>query len=553
MRAPTISLRNITRRFGPVVANDDVSLDLPAGRIHALVGENGAGKTTLMRVLYGLLIPDAGRIEVDGRVVSLHRPADAMRLGLGMVHQHFMLVDPLTVAENVCLGCEPGRFGAMDRAGAEREVAERSARHGLPVDPKAKASALSVGEQQRVEILKALYHGARVLILDEPTAVLTPQEVDDLFRVLRELKRDGASIVLITHKLTEVKAIADEVTVMRAGRVVGGGPAQQLSIERIAELMVGRPVIPRVSRAAPAVVPGVPRVAPAEQKAQAPPDVVPGVSRVAPAEQTSEAPPSRVAPAEQKAQAPQLLRVRELSVRDDRGLEAVRGVSLTVHGGEIVGLAGVEGNGQHELIEALAGLRRASRGSIAIAGTPVTGRGAASHTRAGLAHIPSDRLRRGLVPPFTLAENLLLGRQREPGLGAGALWSPRALATRARELLEEFDVRPPDPRLRASQLSGGNQQKLIAARELTRGAQVVLAAHPTRGVDLLAVEFIHRRLLAERDAGHAVLLVSSELSEILALSDRILVMYGGSIAYETLAAQTDERTLGQYMTGKTSA
>ena len=224
MRAPTISLRNITRRFGPVVANDDVSLDLPAGRIHALVGENGAGKTTLMRVLYGLLIPDAGRIEVDGRVVSLHRPADAMRLGLGMVHQHFMLVDPLTVAENVCLGCEPGRFGAMDRAGAEREVAERSARHGLPVDPKAKASALSVGEQQRVEILKALYHGARVLILDEPTAVLTPQEVDDLFRVLRELKRDGASIVLITHKLTEVKAIADEVTVMRAGRVVGGGP-----------------------------------------------------------------------------------------------------------------------------------------------------------------------------------------------------------------------------------------------------------------------------------------------------------------------------------------
>ena len=505
MLAPAVSLRDITRRFGPVVANDDVSLDLAPGRIHALVGENGAGKTTLMRVLYGLLAPDAGRIEVGGRSVHLRRPADAMRLGLGMVHQHFMLVDTLSVAENICLGREPGRaFGAFDRARAEREVAEQSARHGLPVDPRARVATLSVGEQQRVEILKALHHGARVLILDEPTAVLTPQEVDDLFRVLRELQREGASIVLITHKLAEVKTLADDVSVMRAGRVVGGGLAAELSIDRIAELMVGRPLTPLRARSGRA--PGVP-----------------------------------------------LLEVRELAVRDERNLEAVRGVSLAVREGEIVGIAGVEGNGQHELIEAIAGLRRATRGTIDIAGTRVTGRSCAEHTRAGLAHVPSDRLRRGLVPPFTLAENLVLGRQREPAIGAGAMLPPRLLAARARPLLEEFDVRPPDPIARASQLSGGNQQKLVVARELTRGARVVLAAHPTRGVDLGAIEFIHRRLLAERDAGHAVLLLSSELSEILALSDRILVMYGGRIVHETPAAGADERTLGQFMTGKQTA
>ena len=502
MLAPAISMRHITRRFGPVVANDDVSLDLAPGRIHALIGENGAGKTTLMRVLYGLLAPDSGWIEIDGRRVTPRRPADAMRLGLGMVHQHFMLVDTLTVAENVCLGREPrGPLGALDRARAERDVAERSARHGLPVDPKAHVSALSVGAQQRVEILRALAHGASVLILDEPTAVLTPQEVDDLFRVLRELVAQGTSIVLITHKLVEVKAVADEVTVMRAGAVVGGGPTSQLEIGRIAKLMVGRPIAPLRPRAGQP--PGEP-----------------------------------------------LLEARDLLVRDDRGLEAVRGVSLRVQAGEIVGLAGVEGNGQRELIEALAGLRRAVRGTIEIAGTRVGGRSAAEHTRAGLAHIPSDRLHRGLVPPFTLAENLVLGRQREPGFGA--LMTPRALAARARPRLEEFDVRPPDPAARAARLSGGNQQKLIAARELTRGARVVLAAHPTRGVDLGAVEFIHGRLLAERDAGHAVLLVSSELSEILTLSDRILVMYEGRVTHETPASATDERTLGLYMAGKSA-
>ncbi len=499
MRAPAIALRHITRRFGPVIANDDVSLDLAPGTVHALVGENGAGKTTLMRVLYGLLAPDAGQIEIDGRPVRIRRPADAMRLGLGMVHQHFMLVGPLTVAENVCLGREPAAFGALDHARAEREVAEGAERYGLPVQPRARIDSLSVGEQQRVEILKALVHGARALILDEPTAVLTPQEVDDLFRVLRELRDQGGTIVLITHKLAEVKALADRVTVMRAGRVVGGGETASLTVERIAEWMVGRPLQP----------------------------------------------PPRPAPS---AAGPPRLVVRGLGVRDDRGLEAVRDVSLDVGAGEILGIAGVEGNGQHELVEALAGLRPHTAGSIGVDGRACSGRSAAEHARAGISHIPADRLHRGLVPEFSLAENLLLGRQHERGLAT--LSSPRMLAQRAAALLTEFDVRPPDPRARATQLSGGNQQKLVVARELTRGAAVVLAAHPTRGVDLGAIEFIHARLLAEREQGKAILLVSSELSEVLALSDRILVMYEGRIVHATRADATDERTLGLYMAGK---
>ena len=501
MPVPAVSLRGITRRFGPVVANDDVSLDLAPGEIHALVGENGAGKTTLMRVLYGMIAPDAGRIEVEGRAVRIQHPADAMRLGLGMVHQHFMLVDTLTVAENVLLGHEPRHpFGAFDRARAELEVRAIADGYRLPVEPRARVDTLPVGAQQRVEILKALRRGARVLILDEPTAVLTPQEVDELFGVLRSLCQQGVTIVLITHKLAEVKALAQRVTVMRAGRVVGGGTTDSLTIGRIAELMVGYPVTTSLTRA--------PR---------APGDAA--------------------------------LEARDLSVRDDRGLEAVRGVSFEVAAGEIVGIAGVEGNGQHELIECLAGLRPAARGEIRIAGARPRP-GVKSHLEAGLAHIPSDRLKRGLVPEMTLAENLILGLQHEPSLGPGPMLDRRRLESRARRLIDEFDVRPAEPRYRAGQLSGGNQQKLIAARELTRGARAVLAAHPTRGVDLGAIAFLHRRLLAERDAGRAVLLVSSELSEILALSDRILVLFHGRIAHETRPDATDERTLGLYMTGR---
>jgi simple sugar transport system ATP-binding protein len=502
MPAPAVSLRGITRRFGPVVANDGVSLDLVPGEIHALVGENGAGKSTLMRVLYGLIQPDAGTIEVEGRPVRLHHPADAMRLGFGMVHQHFMLVDTLTVAENVVLGHEPrAPLGALDRAAAEREVAALAGRHRLPVDPRARVGGLAVGVQQRVEILKALYRGARVLILDEPTAVLAPHEVDDLFNVLRSLNAQGTTIVLITHKLAEVKALSNRVTVMRDGRVVGGGETASLSTEAIAELMVGRPM------AGLKVRDGRP----------------PGIA---------------------------LLEVRGLEAHDDRRLPALRGVTLAVAAGEILGIAGVEGNGQLELVECIAGLRTPVRGQIDLAGQRLHGRYTRKHLAASLAHIPSDRLHDGLIAEMTLAENLALGRHHEAALGKGPFLDPWAMGAHAALLLGEYDVRPPSPGLLAGQLSGGNQQKLIAARELTRGAQVILAAHPTRGVDLGAAEAIHRRLVAERDAGRAVLLVSSDLAEILALSDRVAVMYEGRIAFEAQAAATDERTLGLYMTGR---
>jgi simple sugar transport system ATP-binding protein len=504
MLAPALSLRGITRRFGPLVANDRVSLELVPGEIHALVGENGAGKSTLMKVLYGLLAPDEGEIVVGGESVRFANPLAAMRRGLGMVHQHFMLVDTLTVAENVTLGREPGaRAGVLRPDIAAREVAALAARYGLPVEPNARIAQLSVGAQQRVEILKALYRGARVLILDEPTAVLTPQEVDELFAVLRALRADGASIVLITHKLAEVKALADRVTVMRAGRVVGGGPAAELSIERMAELMVGHVPAPLAARG----------------------DRVPGRPAI---------------------------EAVGLEVADDRGLPAVRGITFTVRAGEIVGIAGVEGNGQHELIESLAGLRPPLRGSIAIAGKGVSGRSAREHRAAGLAHVPSDRLHRGLVPGMTLAENLVLGRQREPASGVGPWLGGHTLDDAARVRLQEYDVRPPEPRHLAGRLSGGNQQKLIAARELGRGVAAILAAHPTRGVDLGAIDFLHRRLLAERDAGRAILLVSSELSEVLALSDRILVLHEGRIVHETTPRATDERTLGLHMTGRAS-
>ncbi len=504
MSAPMVALRNVTRRFGSVVANDGVTLEIAAGEIHALVGENGAGKTTAMRVLYGILPPHAGHIEIDGQVARIARPADAIRLGLGMVHQHFMLVEPMTVAENLTLGHEPpAAFGAYRSGAAERAVEELSKRYGLAVDPHARIRTLSVGAQQRVEILKALHHGARVLILDEPTAVLAPQEVDDLFRVLRALAAQGAAIVLITHKLAEVRAVADRVTVMRAGRVVGGGTLTALTNEAIAELMVGRPTPPFIV------------------------ERTPGVEGVR-------------------------LDVRELQIQDARGLAAVRGVSFTVRGGEIVGIAGVEGNGQHELIECLAGLIPARGGIVRIDGREAP-RGARARFAAGIAHVPADRHRRGMIEPMTLAENLILGLERDPALGRGPGLDPAALARRARPLLESYDVRPPDPGARAGALSGGNQQKLVMARELTREAGVMLVAHPTRGVDLGATAFIHRRLIASRNSGRAVLLVSSELSEIMALADRVLVMFDGRIVFETTPLATDERELGCHMTGTLGA
>ena len=504
MSTPHVHLKGITRRLGTCVANDGVELELVPGEIHALVGENGAGKSTLMKVLFGLHQPDEGEILINGKRVRMTDPRAAMRHGLGMVHQHFMLVDTLTVAENVTLGAESqARFGLLSPGDAEREVAALAERYRLPVDAKARISQLSVGAQQRVEILKALYRGARVLILDEPTAVLTPQEVDELFAVLRALVADGVSIVLITHKLAEVKAMATRLTVLRAGKRVATALVADTSIERMAELMVGHVPAPLTERS----------------------DRAPGAP---------------------------LIEVQGLEVRDARHLPAVRDVSFSVRAGEIVGIAGVEGNGQHELIECLAGLCPPARGAVRIAGAAVSGRSAREHRAAGLAHIPSDRLHRGLVPDMSLAENLVLGLQRRPEIGTGPWLGGHTLEDASRARLQEYDVRPPDPRAFAGRLSGGNQQKLIAARELTQGARAILAAHPTRGVDLGAIDFIHRRLLAERDAGRAVLLVSSELSELLALSDRILVLYEGRIVHETTPAGTDERTLGLHMTGRAS-
>ena len=497
---PAIELQDIVKSFGRLVANDRVSLAVRPGSIHALVGENGAGKTTLMKVLFGLYQPDAGTIRVQGETVRFRSPLDALRRGLGMVHQHFMLVPPLTVAENITLGREPRAGVSYDRRRAESDVAELSRRYGLAVDPRARVESLSVGQQQRVEILKILYRGARVLILDEPTAVLTPQEVDELFAVLRSLRDAGDTVVLITHKLREVIELSDRVTVMRGGRVVGERDTKDVTIEELAEMMVGRPVL-----------------------------------------LTLEKGPSR--PGDP------VLETEGLVVRDDRGLDAVRGVRLVVRAGEIVGVAGVEGNGQAELIEALAGLRHACAGTIRLAGRDVTRATPLARLRHGLAHVPADRLARGILADFDLADNLILGMQRDAPYRRGPWLDRAAVRAHAAGTLAEYDVRPPLPQVPVRTLSGGNQQKLVVGRELSRRGRLLIAAHPTRGVDLGAIEFIHRRLVAERDRGAGVLLVSSELSELLALSDRLVVIYEGALVHETVPEATDERTLGLYMSG----
>jgi simple sugar transport system ATP-binding protein len=495
-----VELQGISKRFGRVVANDAVSMTVAEGTIHALVGENGAGKTTLMRILYGLYQADSGVIRVDGEEVRFRSPHAALRHGLGMVHQHFMLVPPLTVAENITLGREPMRGPAFDTRRAEGEVAELSQRYGLKVDPAAKVENLSVGEEQRVEILKALYRGARILILDEPTAVLTPQEVDELFTVLRSFKEAGNTVILITHKLREVVEVSDLVTVMRGGKAVGDRVTAQTSIPELAELMVGRPVLLEVDKR-----PARPR-------------------------QT-------------------LLQVEKLEVQNDRGLTAVADISFTVRSGEIVGIAGVEGNGQAELIEALSGLRPPVSGKTQIRDRDITRSTPLECFRAGLAHIPADRLKRGLVAEYSLADNLILGRQRDHPFAKGPILVRSAIADNAGDALQTYDVRPALPEAQARTLSGGNQQKLIVARELSRHARVLLAAHPTRGVDLGAIEFIHRQLVAHRDRGMGLLLVSSELSELLSLADRLLVLFEGRIVYETTPIETDERIIGLYMSG----
>ncbi len=493
-------MRHITKRFPGTVANDDVSFDLHEGEVHALLGENGAGKSTLMNILYGLYHADEGEILIKGQPVRLGSPSASIAAGVGMVHQHFMLIPVMTVAENIVLAEEPTRSGIVfDVHEAERRVQEISDRYGLAVDPAATIEDITVGQQQRVEILKALYREADILVLDEPTAVLTPQEAQELFDVIRSLTARGKSVIFISHKLNEVLDIADRITVLRRGKLVETLPAEGATEESLARLMVGRDVLLHVEKTA--AQPGEP-----------------------------------------------LLEVESLRVHDDRGIEKVRGITFQVRAGEIVGLAGIDGNGQTEMIDALAGLRPVDAGTVCIDGDDVTRDSVHGHLETGLGHIPEDRQRRGLVLEYSIAENIALHDYRSrPASRFGWLF-PRRLIERARALIKAFDVRGGGPTTRAGSLSGGNQQKVVLAREIERNPKVLIAAQPTRGLDVGAIEFVHRRLIEERDEGRAILLVSLELEEILSLSDRVLVMYEGEIAGE-FPPTASEEALGIAMTG----
>ena len=497
-----LELRGMTKSFGTLVANDHIDLVVEPGEIHALVGENGAGKSTLMNVLYGLLQPDSGEIRIDDAPVVIRGPGDAIAAGIGMVHQHFMLVPVFTVAENIMLGVEPtsGPVGILDRAAARKLVTDVSTRYGLPVDPDATVEDLPVGAQQRVEIVKALTRDVKLLILDEPTAVLTPQETDELLDVLRALKQAGKSIVFITHKLREVKAIADRITVVRRGRVVGTA-TPQASEDELASMMVGRTVKLKVDK--------------------------------------TPADPGQPA-----------LTITGLRVADERGHLAVDGVDLQVRAGEVLGIAGVQGNGQTELVEAVMGLRPVIDGRIELAGRSLVGRSTADVLAAGVGYIPEDRSADGLVKDFTVAENLVLDVYRQAPYSSGLALRPVAIEEAARARIAEFDIRTPSHDVPVGTLSGGNQQKVIVAREMSRSLTLMIASQPTRGVDVGSTEFIHARVIAERDTGTGVLLVSSELDEILALADRIAVMYRGKIL-ATLGADTPRERLGLLMAGVT--
>ena len=500
---PAIELRSIGKSFGAVKANRDVSLSVSKGSIHGIVGENGAGKSTLMSILYGYYRADSGQILVNGKAVDIGTSEDAINAGIGMVHQHFMLVDTFTVLENIVLGVEGGNLLAGGIAKARSELERLAREFSLEVDPDAVVAELPVGLQQRVEILKALFRGAETLILDEPTGVLTPQEADHLFRILAALRDQGKTVILITHKLREIMAITERVSVMRQGEMVAHVETTATNTEELAELMVGRKVLLRV-------------------------------------EKTPADPGSKV------------LEVERLKVVDDTGVVRLDDVSLFVRSGEIVGIAGVSGNGQSELLEALSGIAQITAGRITLNGEEVTHehpRDARELRRLGLAHVPEDRQRMGLITAFEADESAILGYHNDAEYNRGPLMVRDAIIAGCRRSMASYDVRPGDPRLRTANFSGGNQQKIVLARELERHPDLLLVGQPTRGVDIGAVEFIHTRLIAMRDAGAAILLVSVELDEIMSLSDRILVMFDGRVVGELSSAEADERMLGLMMAG----
>lgn len=496
-----IEMKNITKKFGDFVANDNIDLTVHKGEIHALLGENGAGKTTLMNVLYGLYEPTSGEIYLNGKKTDIINPSIAIKNGIGMVHQHFMLVETFSVVENIILGMETTqRMGVLDIKKATREVEELSKQYGLHVDPNAKIHDITVGMQQRVEILKALYRGADILILDEPTAVLTPQEIDELMEIMRSLASQGKTIIIITHKLKEIKQVADYCTVIRRGKKVDTVKVADVTEEDLASMMVGRQVSFKVDKKEANVG-----------------DVV--------------------------------LKVDNLVVKDNRKLNAVKGLSLELHRGEILGIAGVDGNGQSEFIEGITGLRPIESGRVILNGKDITNLSPKEIIENGMNTIPEDRQKRGLILDFTVAENMILENyHKEPFSTKGRL-NHKAISDFSKELIEKFDIRPRDHMHIAGELSGGNQQKVILAREISNDPDVLIAAQPTRGLDVGAIEYVHKYLVEQRDHGKAVLLISFELDEIMNVSDRIAVIFNGKIVDVMDAKEADERTLGYLMAG----
>ena len=499
-----IEMLNIRKEFPGIVANDHVTLQLKKGEIHALLGENGAGKSTLMNVLFGLYQPEQGEIRVNGKKVNITSPSVANDLGIGMVHQHFMLVDTFSVTENIVLGQEPTSGTSINLKKAEKDVREISERYGLAVNPRAKIADISVGMQQRVEILKTLYRGADILIFDEPTAVLTPQEIKELSHIMKALIKEGKSIILITHKLKEIMDICDRVTVIRKGKGIGTVNVRDTSTNELANLMVGREVVFKTEKS------------PAQPKEN-------------------------------------VLEISALAVSDSRGVQAVRGLDLSVRAGEIVGIAGVDGNGQSELIEAITGLRRSESGSIKLNGKEISNLKPRKITESGVGHIPQDRHKHGLVLDFPIGENMVLQSYYQSPYSKRGILDFKEIYKKASALIQEFDVRTPSEHTPARALSGGNQQKAIIGREVDRDPDLLIAAQPTRGLDVGAIEFIHRRLIEQRDKGKAVLLISFELDEILNVSDRIAVIYEGKIVAVVDPKATTEQELGLLMAGSRQA